>query len=1391
MKSARKLCRRRRAGELEVWPAWSGRKAANARVVVAPARMTSIERLQIQGIRSYSPFEPQTVEFYKPLTVIVGQNGCGKTTIIECLKQATTGDLPPNCKNGQNFVHDPNLASTTEVKGQIKLRFRSADGKPVVCSRSFNLTQRQKKKEYKALESVLTTLDSTGAKVTLSTKCADLNKQVPQLMGVSHAILDNVIFCHQEEANWCLGDDATLKKRFDEIFASARYTKAMDEIRRHKNELHAHVKVLRAEADGAEARLQAARRLSASAEADRAELDKLQRRIAEHDEAAATLGAQLDGLRERAARAASLERDAAALRVAAREKRAQAEEVCSNLGAQFGRELQRERADDELQRALDEHTATQARRRRDEAAARRDAAELASRRAALDAAQAAARDRAAQLRAEANSARLREADRDAALGELAPEIAPAAAARARAPYTPAAVAEFERALAAELHAREALAADARDAERNGVAALTADVERASLELRSTRAELARAERELRDARAELSAAEARAESSCGGGGGGAELTQTSAGASRGASSSAAAAAAAAVGTLRARLDAEEAALDELRDARAADNLRGKLTASARELACAKLAQKALLAEIDGANERTAAAQRYDDRLAARNRRDDEIGRALDALREDLAVLLDGARDARRTLVDGSLGRAARAARDVRAAELGRATERAADARRALAELGGSAKAREAMVRAKQRELRVAEEAVRARGEVALLEPAADVDALIRSAQDELVAASNDLALVRFVPGFVTAARRQLDDAHACKLCARGVRPDERAAVEASFKALVARSATGEADVQAELSRAERRLVELNDLAPAARKLNACRAELAALDAQRARALDELRDATAAAEAADAADAAARAAHDAAARAVAGVERLAPAVDEFLAAKRDVDLCNDATDTTGARSADEVVADVRAAAARVDALEAEHARLLERADKSDATQRAADTRARDLRDELQAAERALDKAQADEKAVRRARERVAPLEAAVTQLGASAQPLQAALNAAEAARAAGKARLEADERAASAAARELAGRAARFRSLQGQVVQHGGAEAQRELDEAIAAEAECTAKLGACAHDADALAARAVDASRSLTRAEAEVAELRENLRVRRIRAELREVERELEAATAALDAERAADGTSPRELLALAEARLHEMGARRAEAVGKRKATEAQRNRTEGELKSGEYKGVDAAHRAKSIELATHTTVVRDLDTYYKALDRSLMRFHSKKMADINGTIRELWQRTYQGHDIDSIEIQSEHEGETASGKRIHRYRVVMRRGDARLDMRGRCSAGQKVLASLIIRLALAETFCLNCGILALDEPTTNLDHANVESFARALNEIITQRRSQANFQLIVITHDEPFVQLIGRAENADYFYRVFKNEQQYSVVQRQAIADF
>lgn len=145
--------------------------------------------------------------------------------------------------------------------------------------------------------------------------------------------------------------------------------------------------------------------------------------------------------------------------------------------------------------------------------------------------------------------------------------------------------------------------------------------------------------------------------------------------------------------------------------------------------------------------------------------------------------------------------------------------------------------------------------------------------------------------------------------------------------------------------------------------------------------------------------------------------------------------------------------------------------------------------------------------------------------------------------------------------------------------------------------------------------------------------------------------------------------------------------------------------------------------------------------------------------------------------------------DIDTIEIRSRDSGQKADAKRVYDYRVVMLKGDVAIDMRGRCSAGQKVLASIVIRLALAESFGLNCGILALDEPTTNLDRANVESLAAALVNIIQIRAKQANFQLIVITHDEDFVELLGRSEYADFYWRVKKDENGFSNVDRRDIA--
>merc|ERR1711997_1036016 len=116
---------------------------------------------------------------------------------------------------------------------------------------------------------------------------------------------------------------------------------------------------------------------------------------------------------------------------------------------------------------------------------------------------------------------------------------------------------------------------------------------------------------------------------------------------------------------------------------------------------------------------------------------------------------------------------------------------------------------------------------------------------------------------------------------------------------------------------------------------------------------------------------------------------------------------------------------------------------------------------------------------------------------------------------------------------------------------------------------------------------------------------------------------------------------------------------------------------------------------------------------------------------------------------------------IDYIEVKTDDSDVSTAGadkRKVYNYRVVMIKGGTEMDMRGRCSAGQKVLSSLIIRLALAETFSANCGIIALDEPTTNLDKENIESLATALSDIVNKRSAQRNFQLVVITHDEEFI---------------------------------
>jgi DNA repair protein RAD50 len=97
-----------------------------------------------------------------------------------------------------------------------------------------------------------------------------------------------------------------------------------------------------------------------------------------------------------------------------------------------------------------------------------------------------------------------------------------------------------------------------------------------------------------------------------------------------------------------------------------------------------------------------------------------------------------------------------------------------------------------------------------------------------------------------------------------------------------------------------------------------------------------------------------------------------------------------------------------------------------------------------------------------------------------------------------------------------------------------------------------------------------------------------------------------------------------------------------------------------------------------------------------------------------------------------------------------------------------------------------QVLACILIRMALAESFCVSCGVIALDEPTTNLDVANSNALAQALRSIIDVRQTfttetKRAFQLIVITHDESFATQLGTREYCEFLWRVSKDDKNLS----------
>ena len=183
--------------------------------------------------------------------------------------------------------------------------------------------------------------------------------------------------------------------------------------------------------------------------------------------------------------------------------------------------------------------------------------------------------------------------------------------------------------------------------------------------------------------------------------------------------------------------------------------------------------------------------------------------------------------------------------------------------------------------------------------------------------------------------------------------------------------------------------------------------------------------------------------------------------------------------------------------------------------------------------------------------------------------------------------------------------------------------------------------------------------------------------------------------------------------------------------------------------------------------------RSEVLKIDSFTQRLGPLERHCKAIQDATSKYHAELMDELNHWIGTIWGQVYRGHDIHTIYFDYTVHGDLKK-KNDYVYALKMRRqeGHEGVEMRGRCSNGQKMLASIVVRLGLANTFKVPNTILTLDEPTVNLDPETIRSLAKELGDLI--RSMSDHIQVVVVTHEAEFVRMLS--DMSENYFQVARN---------------
>ncbi|SCV03211.1 LANO_0G02828g1_1 [Lachancea nothofagi CBS 11611] len=1289
--------------------------------------MSAIYKLSIQGIRSFDSNERETIEFGKPLTLIVGTNGSGKTTIIECLKYATTGDLPPNSKGGA-FVHDPKITGEKDVRAQVKLAFTSANDVNMIVTRNIQLLVKKTTNTFKTLEGQLVAVNK-GERTTLSSRAAELDSQVPLYMGVPKAILDYVVFCHQEDSLWPLSEPSTLKKRFDEIFQAMKFTKALDNLKVIKKDMSIDIKLLKQSVE----HLKVDRDRSRSSKIN---ISTLEKRIEEYTAQVRHVDQELNEITQQSDKlfksnqefqqvlsmmdGLKHNRNSLAEQIGRIESttepldlpRGKLESLVANFSSALEeKQIHVQHLQDQIQQSgekLDD--------------ARKTYNALISRQGGLK-----AREETCGIHKNEFTSLTEKLRREYAIqGEnVASRLgthletctdklnALCLQNRKEQDGIRKAFSELEN---SRIKQEQHLIYSKNDKEK-----LLGELDSLRLKL----GEMSDAEEELKKEKETIKGYEARLS----GHDGESEIS-----------------------AITSQIKEKNAKVLILED---------DLEKNHRELL--------------KVNEQADLNAKYTLLRKTLDKKTGELEKSYSYLSNDEKAKLW------KLIANSDLELEFKRLYVNLQKELAGITREHNNISKSMAEKVFIQEKSNAELEQNEKKLISLQSKIKN----GLPEDSSvdDYAELLQEAEESYRVAVENLKMYKTTLEFNLKALEVAKSNNCCYLCQRKFHDGE----EQSYllEELQSRTNTQYEETLKDVLQEEKEyLGSLRKLESDFIMMKSLADSKQVLERQINDVFININTETVTMKASEVRLETVKAELD-------HVENvIRPLVEGICRLRKEVksldkefqDVSDEISVTNGLGDSFKTAEELQTIQKQLSNSLREWRRELGELQEKKETKSKELTNLlgliREKKYKIYEFEKQLNEKEHVASSIREHEDSIDQVESIIASVSFSLEKLSNEIDALKrdlSSREDQATSLEMSEKRKLDALRDK--RESLMRLLTD--IQEFETIYASQLKDSEKDISLCNEQITILVEETASLNKDLILQKQKINDSSNELKNLKLNIDMIDLRSELEKVETELKILNIQnAEAQRDKYQQESARLRSLFE----KLSSDNAGRMGEIKQLQNQVQSLVAQLKS-DYDDVDNIYQKEWVKLQTKTIVTDDIEIYSKALDSAIMKYHSLKMQDINRIIDELWKRTYSGTDVDTIKIKSDEVSTTTRGK-SYNYRVVMYKQDAELDMRGRCSAGQKVLASIMIRLALSETFGVNCGVIALDEPTTNLDEENIESLARSLNNIIEFRRHQKNFQLIVITHDEKFLRYMNAAEFADHFYKVKRDDRQKSQIE-------